>query len=335
MRFQLNPLLPLCLITAGFAGCATAPRHPPELLDEITASDLPRELDMVTQPVYRVGPSDVILLEAVQLVRSANTALKPGEEIHLAATYAAAEVGASDSQELFDDDYLIQPDGTVDLGPDFGSVPVEGLSLDQIRQAVHAHLKDAIGLEDPKVSASLSDVTARQELRGEFPVQTDGAISLGIYGSVYVAGMMVEEIRLAVETQLSAFVQQPEVRVELLETHGQRYYVVINGGGADETVIPLVFLGNETVLDAVAQIDGWSRLSAKPMWISRPSPNGLNVAQRLPIDWRAITQDGVTTTNYQILPGDRVYVQAEHPIKSRGPWAKSKRKTVALAESPQ
>ena len=29
------------------------------------------------------------------------------------------------------------------------------------------------------------------------------------------------------------------------------------------------------------------------------------------VDWRGITQDAVTTTNYQLLPGDRIYVKAD------------------------
>ena len=29
------------------------------------------------------------------------------------------------------------------------------------------------------------------------------------------------------------------------------------------------------------------------------------------VDWRGITQDGITTTNYQVLPGDRVYIKAD------------------------
>ena len=33
--------------------------------------------------------------------------------------------------------------------------------------------------------------------------------------------------------------------------------------------------------------------------------------QILPVDYVATTQQGVTLTNYQILPGDRLYVKAE------------------------
>ena len=28
----------------------------------------------------------------------------------------------------------------------------------------------------------------------------------------------------------------------------------------------------------------------------------------MPVDWTAITQQGLTATNYQILPGDRVFI---------------------------
>ncbi len=37
--------------------------------------------------------------------------------------------------------------------------------------------------------------------------------------------------------------------------------------------------------------------------------NGCN--QILPVDWKAITMAGSTATNYQIFPGDRVYVSAD------------------------
>jgi hypothetical protein len=29
------------------------------------------------------------------------------------------------------------------------------------------------------------------------------------------------------------------------------------------------------------------------------------------VDWRGITEDGVTTTNYQVFPGDRIYIKAD------------------------
>ncbi len=36
----------------------------------------------------------------------------------------------------------------------------------------------------------------------------------------------------------------------------------------------------------------------------------------MPIDWRAIVEDGDTRTNYQVLPGDRVLVKAYPTVEA-------------------
>ena len=43
--------------------------------------------------------------------------------------------------------------------------------------------------------------------------------------------------------------------------------------------------------------------------MSRRTANPGQPWQTLSVDWQAITQRGETATNYQILPGDRVYVK--------------------------
>ena len=35
---------------------------------------------------------------------------------------------------------------------------------------------------------------------------------------------------------------------------------------------------------------------------------------KLPVDWKGITEHGTTDTNWQIMPGDRVFVQAD-PVR--------------------
>ena len=54
--------------------------------------------------------------------------------------------------------------------------------------------------------------------------------------------------------------------------------------------------------------------SKNHIWVARPAPCGHGCAQVLPVDWRAITEGGSTCTNYQLFPGDRVYVKADHCI---------------------
>src|SRR5262249_61670671 len=49
------------------------------------------------------------------------------------------------------------------------------------------------------------------------------------------------------------------------------------------------------------------------IWVARPAPAG-GPHQVLPVDWRAVTALADTGTNYQLLPGDRVYVAAQHLV---------------------
>ena len=72
-----------------------------------------------------------------------------------------------------------------------------------------------------------------------------------------------------------------------------------------DNVRRLPVTGNETVLDAIAKVNGLSQLSSKKIWIARPAPDQFGCQQILPVDWDAITQGGQTATNYQVLPGDR------------------------------
>jgi hypothetical protein len=67
-----------------------------------------------------------------------------------------------------------------------------------------------------------------------------------------------------------------------------------------------------TVLDAVASLkplpDGLSKMD---LWIARTGKAGKT--QLLAIDWAGITREGQARTNFQILPGDRLFIQARFP----------------------
>ena len=49
-------------------------------------------------------------------------------------------------------------------------------------------------------------------------------------------------------------------------------------------------------------------MSSKRIWISRPAPKDTACDQILPVDWQAITRGASTATNYQLLPGDRIFI---------------------------
>ena len=83
--------------------------------------------------------------------------------------------------------------------------------------------------------------------------------------------------------------------------------MVTQGAGLGDGVYRFSVTGNETVLDAISQIQGLEQVSSKRIWIARPTREPGKI-QVMPVDWEAITAQASTCTNYQILPGDRVFI---------------------------
>lgn len=322
-------------VAVNLAGCAST-RVTNEVA-RLAVTPVPRELEKVSLPVYRVEPPDILLIESVNTIRPEDATLRAGETLEVLLgnpeplTPTDPEANPIESQfqtqlevrfKFIDGPYLIQPDGTIDLGPIYGSVRVAGLFPDQAQQAIAEHLTrytvdeagNPVGLREPLVSVKLPDISGLQQVSGEHLVRPDGSISLGVYGAVYVAGMTLEEVKYAVESHLAAYLQDPQVSVDVLAYNSKVVYVVTDGGGVGEQVVRLPVTGNETVLDAIAQIQGLSAVSSKKIWIARPAPAGANCAQVLDVHWKEITREGITTTNYQLLPGDRVFIEADHLI---------------------
>src|SRR3989442_2926230 len=68
--------------------------------------------------------------------------------------------------------------------------------------------------------------------------------------------------------------------------------------------------GNDTVLDAISQLGGLATVSdPKRVSLARSTCPG-EPDKVLPIDWHGLTCRGRSETNYQLMPGDRIYVPA-------------------------
>ena len=143
---------------------------------------------------------------------------------------------------------------------------------------------------DPQVSVSLAFSSGAQQIQGEHLVGPDGRVNLGTYGSVYVAGMTIDEARAAIEEKLSANTGRPEVVVDIFAYNSKKYYVITQGGGLGDNVAEAPITGNETVLDAIARIGGISQISSTNIWIARPAPNGVGCEQILPVNWDEISR---------------------------------------------
>jgi polysaccharide export outer membrane protein len=207
--------------------------------------------------------------------------------------------------------YGVEPEGTVDLGPSYGKVQVAGLSVDEAQKAVEDQLKKA-GFKNAEARAAVGQSRGMQQIRGEHLVRPDGSISLGVYGSVYLAGLTLDQAKAVIEAHLSQYLLEPEVTVDVYAYNSKVYYIVAAGGGYGEQVYRFPHTGNETVLDAMSQINGLPIVASKHrIWVARPAPADATCYQVLPVDWQAITRGGATATNYQVLPGDRIFVDAD------------------------
>ena len=86
------------------------------------------------------------------------------------------------------------------------------------------------------------------------------------------------------------------------------YTVHVRELTAPEQAVRVPLAGSDTVLDAVAALKRQpGNLGGMDLWLVRPVAGGK--ARVLPIDWHGITAWGVTTTNYQLLAGDRLFLQ--------------------------
>ncbi len=178
-----------------------------------------------------------------------------------------------------------------------------------VEKAVAAKINNA------KVTVALAQSRAGQRITGPHLVRPDGTVSLGTYGHLRVAGMTLTEIKAAIEKRLSAVLLNPEVVIEVQGFNSKTYYVILDGGGAGQQVVRLPVTGNETVLDAIANVNGLSPVSSTHhIWVARPAPSETCASQILPVDWFAVSTKGDPTTNYQLMPGDRVYVDAQRAV---------------------
>lgn len=153
------------------------------------------------------------------------------------------------------------------------------------------------------------ELDAPVRLPPDQPVQPDGTIDLGVYGRPVVAGKTLAQIEVLIKDVIKAHDKGKDfpVTVRLLGRPGKVFYVLgeVNAPGA----FPLT--GRETVLDGIIAAGGVTRrASLGNIILSRPTfPDSCRIVY--PVCYQQITQLGDTTTNYQLQPGDRIFVPSK------------------------
>jgi polysaccharide export outer membrane protein len=318
MRYAEPPHQPIQLTGAGphalppsygppplAQGMHTTPPHGmaaygPAHLPPPQGGRAPSEKELRSLPPYVVEPPDILLLDAIRLVPRPPYTVSPLDVL-------LVRVAEPLPNQPIEGTYTVAPDGSINLGYSYGMVRVGGMTLDDVERAIRQQLGRV--LKDPQVAVGLAQFRGVQQVRGEHLVRPDGTINLGSYGCVYVAGLTLMEVKTAVERHLAQYTVEPEVNVDVLAYNSKVFYVIQDGAGFGQQVYRLPVTGKETVLDAISQVQGLAAVaSKKKVWVARPAPADHGCLQILPVDWRAITEAGATATNYQLFPGDRVYV---------------------------
>ncbi len=293
----------LACLLAGSAGCHIA--YPGRLPDgplPSIPSETPRELCKVSLPDYIIEPPDVLSIEAISLLPKQPYILRPLDVVSIVTT------GLPEESNLAGE-FVVGVDGLIQLGPSLGPIPAVGKTVDALQAELLEQLKQTY--REPVVTMVLVQMAAQQQIAGDHLVAPDGKVNLGTYGRVRVVGLTMDEAKTAIEAHLAQSIENPQIAIDVLGYNSKVFYVVTQGAGLGDQVIILPSRGNETVIDAIGQIQGLSSMSSTRMWVARPGMNGCGGDQILPVDWPAVTQRGDVSTNYQLMPGDRLYVSED------------------------
>jgi polysaccharide export outer membrane protein len=182
-------------------------------------------------------------------------------------------------------------------------------------------------------------------ISGERLVRPDGSISLGFYGDVQVGGLTLPEIKERIVRHLQKYlsnevlgltVTDPEsgepvidpstgkprtrepkdtntVCVDVTAYNSQNYYV------QGDVLIPgrMPFTGNETVLDVINFAGGLLPTADRAhVKLIRSYPKGSPI-EVLPVDYEEVTMGTDASTNYTMMPNDRLVVPRDPACDSQ------------------
>jgi polysaccharide export outer membrane protein len=278
-------LLAILLAPFVFVGCSTLASlglpfgssgnrilGPAKAISEAPSHSLsfPREMAKQSLPVYLVEIGDTILIEPVKFEA---TIRLPGDQV-------------------------VKPDGVISLG-EFGRLYVVNKTIEQIRyesqEIINAHLRNDLQMAYQRehlerVRRDRQSAPRNGSLEGmeELPLEQEPD----------------HEELVALERRIQEAIAENEITARLINWESKRIYVLgeVNSPGS------FTFSGNQTVLDAIIEAGGLTSTADRhQILLARPSPcDSCRVVGKICYDH--IVQLGDTSTNYQLWPGDRVFV---------------------------
>jgi polysaccharide export outer membrane protein len=267
---------------------------------------LPTEKAKTYHPPYIIEPPDVVIIDSIRAIPRPPYRIEPMDVLLIQVTPTLPE-------QPINGQFVVTPEGTVSLGFGYGVVRIDGMTLEQAAVAIRNFLKNSPGgIKDPAVSVSLVQFRAVQQVHGPHLVAMDGTVTLGSYGSVCITGLTLCQAKAAIERYLSHYLLNPEISISIATYNSKVFYVITHDCNCRQSILRFPITGNETVLDGIASAGGLQNVSSHTkIWVARPTAAKAGNYQILPVDWQVIVQAGDTATNYQLFPGDRIFIKAD------------------------
>ena len=285
-------LIVLCIGLSSFAFGETAGVSPEKPWDDA---------------VYYVESPDILTVtfsKSIQCFAGKNEILHENMSVRL--------ITLDVDHHLVSHDFPIGPGGVIDLRElvqkKTARIVIGDLTLGEAEELIQPYFPDS--------QRVILSIVSNLNQNGNHLVSPDGYVLLD-QKRVYVNGLTVKEIAEAIELAFPAC-EKGSVSVSIYAYNSKEYYVIIPGTGAQvgpegvpETVFSFPCTGSETILKAIANVNGLtpsfsSSFSSKRIWIARPVGNA-NAPLILPVDWNAVV-NGVAAANHRILPNDRIFI---------------------------
>ena len=199
-------------------------------------------------------------------------------------------------------DQVVKPDGYISLG-ESGRLMVMNKTIDQVQaeaqMQIDQHVRRELEIEYEVKRRQRQEERDRERLKrqrsGEKDTDDDD-LELGTQDE--------EQQRLALGRAINDARLKNKISARLVNWDSKRIYVLgeVNSPGS------FVFIGNETVLDAILEAGGLNN-NADQHQIVITRPSGCDSCREvMHVCYDQVVQLGDTSTNYQLQPGDRVFV---------------------------
>ena len=146
-------------------------------------------------------------------------------------------------------------------------------------------------------------------------VDMDGYVRLNALHWVRIAGMTVKEAQAAVKSKYQSHAgEEVDVRLAIAEFNSKVAYLILQDDHGKSHVIrtPLPYpLSSKMDVGALLKSAKYPHpidFAAARIALRRPAPNGVGSDTTLPVTWDVARGTPTATSNYPLLPGDRVFV---------------------------